>query len=239
MIEINLLPEELRKQEGTPLPRLLAIYAGAGLLTALAFLVAFQRFRTIPALVKEQRDLSAKVIEANRRMLAEVKPLEDEKAALTRRREISARIQKDLVAWGPRLDAIQKVLCQRVEGVWVTGFTYEEKEARLRDRTKPAGLIDRLLTIAFTASDFSDTADMHSQSNEERVAEILHLLMSQRDFSTDVLGIAPGRWDTVADYLKPPWNALAIQFPMQVVLRSPSPPEPPKPAAPVQPKKGA
>ena len=49
MIQVNLLPEEMREREDTPWPRRLAIFAGAGILTALLCMVAVQRLRTLPA----------------------------------------------------------------------------------------------------------------------------------------------------------------------------------------------
>ena len=48
MIEINLLPEELRQTEGTPLPRLVAILGSVVVACGLGVLVAFYHMVYIP-----------------------------------------------------------------------------------------------------------------------------------------------------------------------------------------------
>ncbi len=73
MIEINLLPVEMRGPEGTPLPRLASILVGAILVTSGGVVIAKYKFekipeakRTIAELKKRKKDIQKKVNEVNK-----------------------------------------------------------------------------------------------------------------------------------------------------------------------------
>jgi len=64
MIEINLLPESMRKAQGTPLPRFIITCVGLVLVLSLGFLIAGLQFKIIPAKKKELSDRTKKVKDA-------------------------------------------------------------------------------------------------------------------------------------------------------------------------------
>ena len=235
MILINLLPEELRRQEGTPLPRRLAIFAGAGLLTLLGFLLLIQRARTLPSLRDEKKGLGQELLEANGRIQRDVAPVQRSLEALERRRKAFQQIRENAVRWAGRLDGLQAVLIDDLDGVWIDAFGYEERQSK----EKGKGDRERVLTVSFIASDFSDGHTLFSMSNEEKIAQVGRRLAQNRGFMQDVIGMSPSTWAVTDDFLKVPWNVKAITFPISFSLRAPASDKPqPPPSKPAEPAKG-
>jgi len=56
MIQINLLPEELRRLEKTPLGRFIVILTGAALVTAALFIFLVLQFRTLPEALRQKNE---------------------------------------------------------------------------------------------------------------------------------------------------------------------------------------
>jgi Tfp pilus assembly protein PilN len=61
MIEINLLPEDMRKSEGTPPARLLVIFLSVGVLCAIGFFIVNYRFVQIPGKKGEIANLDSEI----------------------------------------------------------------------------------------------------------------------------------------------------------------------------------
>ena len=240
MIQINLLPEELRKREGTPLPRRIAIYAGTAVLTGLLFMVAIQRMKTLPDLVSE-RDLAAKDLqEAKGRVEREIRPIQKALQGVERRKRVLDQIEPSVLRWAPRLDALQDTLVTELPGVWLTGLTFEEALPKARSGAKKATTLERRLVLTFAASDFSDSKDLFAMSNEDRITEVVRRLSRRPVFSQDLIGVAALSWAMTDDFAKPPWGVKAISFPVTFLLRPPpvEAPSKPAPAAPPAGKKG-
>lgn len=223
MIRINLLPEDLRKQEGTPWARRLSIYVGAGLLTALAFMLAIQRFVTLPGMRQEHDETQTALTKANEEIERDVKPLQVALDALEQRQRVAAGIQSAVIRWAPKLDGLQEALTADLDGVWLTGFAYEEsrsKDPRSRDG------VERRMLLALAASDFSDAPDAFSMSDKGKIAEVRRRLEHNRAFGRDLLGITCFSWSQSSEFSKSPWNlkGKAIAFPMAVLFRTPAGP---------------
>lgn len=239
MIQINLLPEELRKREGTPLPRRIAIYAGTAVLTGLLFMVAIQRMKTLPDLVSA-RDLAAKDLQqARERIERDIRPIQKALQGVERRKRVLAQIEPGVLRWAPRLDALQDTLVTELPGVWLTGLVFEETQPKARAGAKGATAIERRLTVTFAASDFSDSKDLFAMSNEDRITEVVRRLSRRPGFNQELIGVAALSWAMTDDYAKPPWGVKAIAFPVTFLLRAPLAPliEAPKPT-PAEKKKG-
>ena len=234
MIRINLLPEDLRKQEGTPLPRRIAIFAGAGLITLLAFLVLIQRVQ-IRRMRQEKDEMGEKFLVANKRIQQDVAPIEQSLAALERRQQVLKQIAENAVRWGGRMDGLQEVVVENLDGVWLDGFGYEERKSKEKGK---GDQMERVFTVNFVASDFSDNHTLFSMSNEERIAEVGRRLAQNRGFMQDVIGIAPSTWAQTDDFLKAPWNVKAITFPLTFSLRAPVVDKPAPPKKPAEKKEG-
>jgi hypothetical protein len=230
VIQINLLPEDLRKHDGTPLPRRIAIYAGTAALTGLLFMVAIQRMKTLPDLVSE-RDRVAKDLQAAReRIEREIRPLQKVMQGLERRKRVLAQIEPYVLRWAPRLDTLQDTLVTELPGVWLTGLSFEETQPKARAGAKGATALERRLTLTFAASDFTPSKDLFSMSNEDRITEVVRRLSRRTVFSQDLIGVTAHSWTMTDDYAKPPWGVKAITFPVTFLLRPPPVEAPSKPA---------
>ncbi len=230
MIQVNLLPEEMRAQESTPWPRRLAIFAGAGILTALLCMVGVQRLKTLPGSRDHRNDLQKQLAVAAENVRTKIDPLKRDLNLLDQRQALLTQLGTGFLRWTPRLDALHQTLRNDLSGVWITGFSYDERPAKGAVPGKAAA--ERLLTVSFAASDFSDSPTFYTMTNEEKIAEVVRRLSRAEGFKKDVIGINVSSWALTDDFLKPPWNVRAITFPVNVLLTPPPAPPAPKPPAP-------
>ncbi|MBI4230728.1 MAG: hypothetical protein HY608_07815 [Planctomycetes bacterium] len=153
MIRINLLPEEMRRSEGTPLPRRLAIFAGTALIALLAMAWVTVHFQTIPereasikARTRERNDLQARVD-------ADVVPLDQYLAATKTRQKIAEELRASRPLWAPVLDALWTTISSS-EGAWLEdlGLTADDLEVESlvnpRKKTKVPQQSVRMLCVA-------------------------------------------------------------------------------------------
>ena len=95
MIEINLLPEQMRRAEGTPLPRLLTICVGVALALLLIFVNAKYYMRT------------KKAVERKDTLIRDVADLQVQEQELT-------RIEGEIAAIGARIHAAEELFRNRI-----------------------------------------------------------------------------------------------------------------------------
>lgn len=238
MIRINLLPVEMRKREGTPLPRRITIFAGTAVLTGLGFMLAIQRLQTLPDQRAKRTGVAERLDKANERIDREIKPLNAAMASLDRRKRVMAQLQPAVCRWAPRLDAVQDLVTRELEGVWIRGFTYVEQPSKSKDR-KAAGTLDRILTVTFAASDFSERQSVFTMTNEARIADVVNRFARKAVFNRDLVGVATSAWETSADFNKSPWNVKAIQFQVRFQFKPVAPAEPDRKPAPPRPAEKA
>ena len=118
MIEINLLPEDLRQAEGTPLPRLVAIMASVVVACGLGVLCAFYYMVYIPRAKQEiaQRDEDIKGLKVRK---AEVDAIDAQIAVLIEKVAALDNLNQGRMRYGRLLDKLTNTV---PEGVWYTSF---------------------------------------------------------------------------------------------------------------------
>lgn len=126
MIQINLLPEDLRKVEHTPYPRLLVILSGVILFCSLSFYALHIYWIRIPNMEEK--------LESEKKRLADIKAfnkqitkLEKELEAMRQRRDIVMRLVLDRVRWAKKLDQFCDVV-ERMDNVWFTSMSAIKQE---------------------------------------------------------------------------------------------------------------
>ncbi len=139
MIEINLLPESMRKAQGTPLPRFIVTCVGLVLVLSLGFLVAILQFRVIPAKVKE-RDEKTREVEQAETTAAELDTLTAKIEAIQNRvnnvkslflgRKIWAKILWDLKRI-ITLDETMNEANPELRYLWINSMTYNSSKDRI------------------------------------------------------------------------------------------------------------
>jgi Tfp pilus assembly protein PilN len=118
MIEINLLPEELRKSDGTPPARLLVIFLSVGLLCATGFMVVQYHFVSIPGKLDEKRNLETDIAQLKiqealvQAKKSSIQTLDTKIKALT-------DLSNSRVRYGKMMDLIWDAV---PEGVWFRSF---------------------------------------------------------------------------------------------------------------------
>ncbi len=206
MIRINLLPEEMRRTEGTPLPRRLAIFGGALLIAMLAMAWITVHLQTLPmreeAIVERTRERD----DLQKKVDAEVIPLEQYLAATKNRQKIAEDARASLVRWAPLLDAVWTSVVSR-EGTWledlglVTGDVDVVSEKNPRKKTKVPEQVLRLQCVTTLLG--SERADI-DRAAKIRIAEAYDRLVAdvgpvrQNDLAYYDFGI--GTWEVTPDY---------------------------------------
>lgn len=121
MIEINLLPHEYRQAEGTPLPRLLTIIAGAVMVVVGGLLAANYRLVEIPKLLGmiAEKEREKKHLEEVQKRVA---VLMVEKAAFEERVKSMRTLEDSRVLWGRVLHRLR--LAMPKEGCVLRQMSY-------------------------------------------------------------------------------------------------------------------
>jgi hypothetical protein len=121
MITINLLPQEMRRKESTPLPRRLSIFGGTGFCAALLAFWVMLHFRVLPGVKEDLERQEAELAQLERRVRDEY----DRMVAMLQRVESKRKEVKNLLSqrihWAPRLDALWTAFVE-ADGTWLIGF---------------------------------------------------------------------------------------------------------------------
>ncbi len=105
MIEINLLPPELRPVERTPLPRFLVLCVGAALIVAGVFALVSMYVRGIPSLKRKISGLETKIAEKQTQAV-EHDRLQIEIADIGKRQRAIQTIWESRTLWWEKLDQL-------------------------------------------------------------------------------------------------------------------------------------
>ena len=109
MIDINLLPESMRKKERMPLPQFLALCLAVVIMGGLVTAIAKYRFDTIPTLERKERDLRQEV--RNLQVQAEeLKRLNAEIARMSEYVETVKSLYKNRKVWSKLLADIKSIV---------------------------------------------------------------------------------------------------------------------------------
>jgi Tfp pilus assembly protein PilN len=204
MIEIDLLPEEYRRPEMTPLPRRLVIYIGAALISSCLFVLIWFHFIHLPSLRNVKDDL----INQERMKAQEVKKYEELTAEINRfnqRRQTIEQIWQTRVLWARKLDQ----LCDLVPSyIWFSNVSLQEPHMAEKD------VGGKLLL------------DCHSQGPDvNHFAEFLRILQGQyegekgrigQEFFDDFISLTSSGWTKkiLRDYEPPE----ALEFRLELSL---------------------
>ena len=140
MININLLPESMRKREGMPKQQLLGIVVCLGILGGLVWMITKYQFETLPALRDSVRSLQARKSSLEK----EVEELKTLNAEITRKSGFVNTVKglySQRVVWAKILADMKKIINfdesvgrynQDMRYVWLTNFDGNGKKITLR-----------------------------------------------------------------------------------------------------------
>jgi len=145
MIEINLLPDDLRKTEGLPVRRIGALAGGAVVVSAALMLVLSIHFGML-------QTAQAELTSAENR-LAALSPdvryadaLKNEKAEYTRRSETIQQISDSRVLWTKKVDQLFDVIDYGEKAdrhfVWLTELKVTAPRPNIKGQTQDGGELD-------------------------------------------------------------------------------------------------
>ena len=109
MIEVNLLPLEMRRVEHTPLPRFLIIIIGTALVTVTMAFAAVVNLRKVPDLREQEQMLSADIGRSNKQA-AEYDLLVTGIEEVKERKQAIAEIWRARILWSEKLDQLSQML---------------------------------------------------------------------------------------------------------------------------------
>ena len=220
MIDIDLLPEEYRRPEMTPLPRRLVIFIGAALVSISLFVFIWLQLILLPSLRRERDYL----VNQEKQRAIEAQKYEELMAEITRfnqRKQTIVEIWQTRTLWAEKFDQ----LCDLVPPyIWLSNISLQ-----------PPLLIRKDVGGKFILDCYSRGPDVN------HFAEFMRILKGEyegekgrigQEFYQDFLALASSGWamKTLRD-LDPPE---ALEFKLELSLKRKGLPEaPPKPAVPV------
>lgn len=109
MIEVNLLPQEMRRVEHTPLPRLLIIVAGTTLVSVALAFGAIVNLRKLPDMVGAEMDLNQKIA-AGATLEREHDLLMGQIEEVKQRKRAIAEIWRARIIWSKKLEQFSEMI---------------------------------------------------------------------------------------------------------------------------------
>lgn len=140
MININLLPESMRKKESMPIQQFLGILVGLGVLGVMVWMITKYKFDTIPSMTREVLSLeqNKKVLQAQQEELkainAEINRMSgyvDAVKSLYMQRVVWAKIMSDvkhIINFDPSMEKYNP----EMRYLWATSFTGQGKNISMR-----------------------------------------------------------------------------------------------------------
>jgi len=174
MIEINLLPEELRQAEGTPPARFGAIIAGVVLACAIGFWIGKYYLVDIPGMRTDIQIIDGEIAALKQRK-EKIKVMEDE----LNKNNQKATTLNNLIHSRIRYARLLNYLCNAVpDGVWFKSFNVQTDNSPLPSDLPPLPGAKRYmisLTGYTTASSSGNPAQARKEEND-RLAELMNNL---------------------------------------------------------------
>jgi len=109
MIQINLLPKELRRSEPTPWPKLLGLLASLIIILTVGLVMIYYRFNVLPTVLLE-RDRTKEEMKGLQERAKEADDLEKEIKDFEMREKTILQIRKDRWVWAKKLDQIVDIV---------------------------------------------------------------------------------------------------------------------------------
>ncbi len=149
MIQIDLLPDDLRKVEHTPYPRLIVILVGVVGFVALVFLNIDLYFIRIPEKTKALEEAEQKL--KDKKLEVEVvKSLEKELATMRKRRDAVVSLVLDRVRIAKKLDMFSQVV-EKLPTVWFSSLNIQKEKKKVRGRKGGKGEVLYKIDLRATA----------------------------------------------------------------------------------------
>ncbi len=191
MIEINLLPEEMRPKERATTPYS-ALMAGGGTATlAAAVLLGCFYFFTIRDQAKDldevRSDLKKQETELQRAEALQKKQQDD-----LERRDLALKIKGQRALWSGVLDAAWTVT-DDLGGFWIESLTLEELKPEAGKKPGPNEGPRVGLSFELAGSDFSDGATEYDMVSERRVADFMEAILDHPHIKGSY-GLSQGGW---------------------------------------------
>jgi len=179
MIEVNLLPLELRKAERTPLPRLMTIMGGTALICVLGVFL-MSRLQVINKTKKKLRDEKAKQPQLQKEA-DEVKELKKKREEFYLRQKTIIREFNNRITWGEKLWHLNMIVNDAdFKNLWISELYIESKTRRSGRRQSRENLL-KIVGFAFD-DDLTETiAKINSFSRTLRKNEDFF-----KDFKSDI-----------------------------------------------------
>lgn len=194
MIEINLLPEEMRPKEATAVPYASVVLAGGtAVILAAGGLVAYYLMNIQP--LREERNQARAAQERAARELRDLEALQKRHEQEIKRRDEALKVKAQRLLWSGVLDDLWTAVYERGD-VWIQSLVIEEEKgaaSRSRGKNDPPRVV---LKVALQGTDFGEEADEYSMVSEKRLADFLETLMGQPGFQKEKTrpGFVVGEW---------------------------------------------
>ncbi len=176
MIEINLLPEDLRQAEGTPIIRLAAIMGSVVVACGLGVMISFYYMVYIPRVKDDIKQREVDIANLKVRE-AEVKEIDNQIAKLQEKVQALDNLNQSRMRYGRLFDHLTNSM---PDGVWFKGFTVGPEAGTIG---LPPSLGGKRYTIQLTGVSTGGT----DKEMDNRITELVHNM--EREF-----GVAREEW---------------------------------------------
>ncbi|NOZ23613.1 MAG: hypothetical protein GXP25_21260 [Planctomycetes bacterium] len=130
MIQINLLPKELRRSEPTPWPKLLALLASLIVILSVGLIMIYYRFNVLPTVLLE-RDSTKEEMQGLQERAKEADELEKEIKDFEMREKTILEIRRDRWLWAKKLDQIVDIVPAYIQ---LESLSVKETQGRRRNQ---------------------------------------------------------------------------------------------------------
>lgn len=191
MININLLPETLRKKEGLPLPQLAGIFAGIAVLAYLAYHIINYHVDVIPSLKSriESREQEKRNLQAQVEMLKKLNAEIDRKnqyvesvKSLYRQRIVWSKVLADIKSIVNFDDAMSEYNAE-MRYLWFTNFTGRGRNISLKGYATAANQVSAMQMTEQLLHGFLNyaPATRPEKNEEERLQEELRRAVAEHE----------------------------------------------------------
>lgn len=175
MIEINLLPEEMRPKERATTPySALVVGGGTATLAAAVLLGCFYYFTVrdqVRDLAEARSDLKKQEADLLRAEALKKKQQDD-----IERRDLALKVKGQRALWSGVLDAAWTVV-DDLGGFWIESMTLEELKAEAGKKPGPNDGPKMGLSFELSCSEFADGATEYDMVSERRVADFMEAIL--------------------------------------------------------------
>lgn len=225
MIEINLLPPEMRRAEATPLPRRLAIFIGTGVISVLVVAVVTLHFQAIPNRRRtlDERKEQRAVLET--RVDEEVGTRERFLERARQRQTVAETLRSQQFRWAPVLDEAWRILVAEGTSSWMEHIEVKREDVEVESVVNPrrkTRVPQFVITLQCGTTLLDADASDYERAAKDRIARLFEAVRERwmplersQHFYYDY-GI--GTWEVTEDY-RPTVGGMAVRFQLLMAVR--------------------